>query len=84
MVYSPMRVRKYVDIDVPGLGQKIKEARLNSRKSVTALAKEAGVARTTWYDLENETLSKSNTVLFDTLRKIEKALGVDFGVRLDD
>jgi transcriptional regulator with XRE-family HTH domain len=67
------------EIDVPELGKKIKEAREASRRSVTSLAKEVGISRNYWYQLEAEAVLSG--VAEDTLRKIEKVLGVDFGVR---
>ncbi|MFG6094330.1 helix-turn-helix transcriptional regulator [Leptothoe sp. ISB3NOV94-8A] len=77
-----MRVRKILEVEVEGLGKRIKEARLASDKSLEALCGEVGVSRTYWYDLEKETLK--GTLSIENLQAIEKALGVSFGVKFDD
>ena len=77
-----MRVRKILEVEVEGLGKRIKEARLASDKSLEALCGEVGVSRTYWYDLEKETLK--GTLSVENLEAIEKALGVSFGVSFDD
>lgn len=69
-----------LEVEVPGLGEKIKQAREANAKSLIALAKEAGISRHYWYKLESENVGG---VTEETLRKVERALGVDFGVKLD-
>ena len=76
-----MRVRKILEIEAEGLGERIKQARLASEKSLEALCGEVGVSRTYWYDLEKETLK--GTLSFENLKAIESALGVSFGVTFD-
>lgn len=82
MLATKMRIRQIREVEVPGLGERIKQARLASNKSLEALCDEVGVSRTYWYDVEKETLK--GTLSIENLRKIEQALGVDLGVKFDD
>jgi transcriptional regulator with XRE-family HTH domain len=79
-----VRVRRIVkqEVDAPGLGAQIKAAREADVRSVTKLAKEVGISRNYWYQLESE--SVLGGVAEDTLRKIEEVLGVNMGVKFDD
>lgn len=79
---SAVRIRQIKEVEIEGLGQRIKEARINSRKSLEQICDEIGMSRTYWYDVEKETLKGALSI--DNLRKIEKVLGVDFGVRFDE
>ena len=76
-----MRIRQIKEIEVKGLGEIIKAARLNSRKSLEEICKEVGVSRTYWYDLEKETLK--GTLSVENLKRIEEALDIDLGVKFD-
>lgn len=80
----PVRVRRIIkqEIDVPGLGQKIKNSRESDSRSLKELAETVGISRNYWYQLEAEAVLGG--VAEDTLRKMEQVLGVDFGVRFDD
>ena len=79
-----MKVRK--DIDFPGLGLRIKEAREKlqddhpEKLSVTKIAANAGMTSANWYKIENE---ETKVLPLETLRQIEKVLGVDFGISFD-
>lgn len=75
-----VKVRRIVkqEIDVPGLGDLIRQARDADDRSLTQLAKLAGISRNYWYQLEAE--SVLGGVAEDTIRKIEEVLGVSFGV----
>jgi transcriptional regulator with XRE-family HTH domain len=77
-----MRIRQIREIEVEGLGQRIKQVRLSSSKSLEQICNEVKVSRTYWYDIEKETLKGALSV--EKLRKIEEVLGVDFGVRLEE
>jgi transcriptional regulator with XRE-family HTH domain len=77
-----MRIRQIRELDVPGLGGKIKEARMASNKSLEQICDEVGLSRTYWYDLEKESLK--GTLSIENLRKIELALGVDLNVSFED
>lgn len=79
----PVRVRRIVkqEVDVPGLGEQIKQAREKDGRSLAAIAREVGVSRNYWYQLEAEAVLGG--MAEDTLRKIEAVLGVTFGVEFD-
>ncbi len=80
MVSAGMRIRQVKEVEIEGLGERIKQARLNSTKSLEQICEEVEVSRTYWYDIEKETLKGALSV--ENLRKIEEVLGVDFGVSL--
>ncbi|MBN4004214.1 MULTISPECIES: helix-turn-helix domain-containing protein [unclassified Nostoc] len=65
--------------EFPGLGEKIKELRKASSKSVTELAAEAGISANHWSRIERE---KVQDLPIETLRGIEKALGTELGVQV--
>ncbi|MBE9178727.1 helix-turn-helix transcriptional regulator [Oculatella sp. LEGE 06141] len=77
-----MRIRQIREIEVEGLGERIKQARLNCSKSLEEICDEVGVSRTYWYDIEKETLKGALSI--ENLRKIEQALGVTLGVQFND
>lgn len=79
-----MKVRRIVklEIDLPDLGKRIKEAREADPRSVTKLAKTVGISRNYWYQLEAEAVLGG--VAEDTIRKIEEVLNVDFGINFDE
>ncbi|BDA72334.1 transcriptional regulator [Calothrix sp. PCC 7716] len=66
--------------EFPGLGKRIKDYRVLSNKSLTELAATAGISVPHWNRVENE---KIQELPIATLRGIEKALGVDLGVKFD-
>jgi len=67
--------------EFPGLGEKIRNARMNSSQQLTRLAADAEISVTHWNRIENE---KIKDLPEETLRNIEKVLGVDFGVKFPD
>lgn len=79
-----MKIRRIIkqEVELPGLGERLKEARLRSDRSLTQLAAAAGISRNYWYQLEAEAVLGG--VAEETLRKIEEVLGVDFGVSFDE
>lgn len=77
---SGLKVRITIEVEVEGLGVRIKEAREADPRSVGALAKLAGISRGYWYDLEAGKVRAS--VPLPTLRAVEAALGIDLGVNL--
>ncbi len=81
MLAAKMRVRQVKEIEIHGLGEQIKKARLASSKSLEQICDEVGVSRTYWYDIEKETLKGALSI--ENLRKIEQALGIDLGVCFD-
>ena len=74
-------VRRTIVKEVSGLGQRIKQAREADKRSLEVICAEAGISRVYWYDIEKESVRDS--LPEETLRKIEKVLGVDLGVNFD-
>lgn len=83
MLATSMRIRQIREVEVLGLGERIKQARLaiSNIKSLEQICDEVGVSRTYWYDVEKERLK--GTLSIENLRKIEQSLGVDFGVSFE-
>ena len=79
-----VKVRRIVkqEIDIPGLGSQIKQAREADNRSVTELAKTVGISRNYWYQLEAE--SVLGGVAENTIKKIEEVLNIDLGINFDD
>ncbi|AUB44679.1 Cytoskeletal protein RodZ, containings Xre-like HTH and DUF4115 domains (plasmid) [Nostoc flagelliforme CCNUN1] len=77
-----VKIRRYTDIEISGLGGKIKQARKADGRSVEVLAGEADISRSYWHDIEAERIR--DALPEDTLRKIERVLGIDLGVKFDD
>ncbi|MBD2505549.1 helix-turn-helix domain-containing protein [Anabaena azotica] len=65
--------------EYPGLGEKIKNLRKASSKTITELAAEAGISANHWSRIERE---KVQDLPIETLRGIEKALGAELGVEI--
>ena len=79
-----MKVRRIIklEIEIPNLGQKIKQAREADPRSVTKLAKTVGISRNYWYQLEAEAVLGG--VAEDTIKKIETVLDTDFNIKFDE
>ncbi len=84
MLATKMRVRQIREVEIDGLGERIKQARLAvaQSKSLEQVCNEVGVSRTYWYDIEKETLKGALSI--ENLRKIEQSLGIDLGVRFEE
>lgn len=82
MSIAKMRIRLIKEVEVEGLGDIIKQARLDSRKSVEQICSEIGVSRTYWYDIEKETLR--GTLSFENFQKIQQVLNLDLKISFDD
>ena len=76
-----MKVERVQVIEVPGLGEKIRQARGADGRSLTVICSLMGMSAANWYRIEQE---ENKSLPEETLRKIEKVLGVDFGVNFDD
>lgn len=74
-------LRIVFSFEAPGIGDRIREYRKNSSRTLAELAAEAGISVPHWNRIENE---KVGEVPLGTLRGIEKALGADLGVKFDD
>jgi ribosome-binding protein aMBF1 (putative translation factor) len=77
-----VKIRRCTDIEIEGLGGKIRQARKADGRSVEVLAGEAEISRSYWHDIEAERIR--DALPEDTLRKIERVLGIDLGVKFDD
>jgi len=77
-----VRVRQIKEIEIEGLGQRIKKARLVSKKSLNKICEEVGVSVTYWYGIERETLKGALSI--ENVRKIEESLKTDLGVNFND
>lgn len=72
-----MKVTYLVEIEVEGLGDRIREARAKSGRSLVNICALVGMSTQNWYRIETE----KQRLPLDTLRKIEKVLQVDLGVK---
>ncbi len=73
-----MKVQRIIEIDIPDMGFRIEQARRRDPRLIEKIAKECGMTRANWYKIEQ---GKNKTLTEETLRKIEKVLGVDFGIK---
>jgi ribosome-binding protein aMBF1 (putative translation factor) len=71
-----VKVVRTEELDIPGLGERIQTARKADGRSITCLAALADMSVQNWYRIERE----QQALPLETLRLIEKALEVDFGV----
>lgn len=80
-----MKICRITIVEAVGIGERIKKARLSlprNGKSLDQLCDEVGISRTTWYNIEREKIKEG--VSEELLRKIESAIGVEFGITFDD
>ncbi|MUG99814.1 transcriptional regulator [Scytonema sp. UIC 10036] len=79
-----MQIKRTIEVigEFPGIGQKIRNARESDTRSLSQICRECGISRTYWYQLENENLLAPATE--EIIRKIEKVLSVDLGVKFDN
>ena len=75
-----MKVRKTIDIVVPNLGEKIKDARERDRRSLAAICRMIPMTTMNWYRIEAE---QTKALPIETLRKIEEVLDTKFGIDCD-
>ena len=78
MIRAPVKIRTFLDVEIKGIGNRIKEARRKDDRSVAALAKEAGISRGYWYEVEQENIRQALPV--ETLTRMAEVLGMS----LDD
>ena len=83
MTTATMRIRQVKELNVTGIGDRIRQARIAiaGQKSLERICAEVGVSRTYWYDIEKEAIKGALSI--ENLRKIENALGVDFEIDFD-
>ena len=79
-----VKVIRTLEIEVPDLGKRIKEARNKIKeekgKTITDLASASGMSAQNWYRIENE----RQTLSEETLRLMEAALECSFEVSFDN
>jgi transcriptional regulator with XRE-family HTH domain len=76
-----MKVRKTIDLEIPGLGERIRQAREKDGRSLTEICRQVPMTTMNWYKIEAE---ETKALPIETLRRIEEVLGVNFGVRFDE
>lgn len=77
---SVVKVRRYQEVEVPGFGERLKQARISDGRSAQVLATLAGISIGYWYQLEKE---DREWISEEVLRAIEKVLNLDFGAKFD-
>lgn len=84
-----MRIRQIKEIEILGLGEVIRKARIAmadtpepDKKTMEDICNEVGVSKTYWYDIEREQVRGALSI--KNLRKIEAALKIDLGVKFND
>lgn len=76
-----MNVVRQIKVTIPDLSQRIKQVREQDGRSVQVLATIAGISTAYWYQIEKD---ERQWISEETLRGIEKALGIDLGVKFVD
>lgn len=80
MPQSQILMKVGLEINVPDLGQRIRDARHKTGRTITQLAAEADISVANWYAIEQE---RVKVLPLTTLRRIEQVLKFDFGVNCD-
>jgi transcriptional regulator with XRE-family HTH domain len=75
-----MDVVRQIRVSAPNLEKQIKHLREKSGRSAQSLATDAGISTAYWYQIEAGT---RQYITEDVLKGIERALGVDLGVKFD-
>lgn len=75
-----MEIVRSIRASVPNLSRKIRNRRIEMGLSAQALATKSGISLAYWYLIEK---GARPAVSEEMLRRIEKALEIDFGVRFD-
>lgn len=75
-----MKVRKVIEIEVPKLGDRIRQAREADSRSLAEICRQIPMSTMNWYRIEAE---ETKALPVETLQRIEEVLGVDFGVKFD-
>lgn len=79
MLQTQILMKVGFEINVPGLGQRIRDARHKTGRTITQLAAEADISVANWYAIEQE---RVKVLPITTLKRIEQVLGVNFEVEL--
>lgn len=80
MTSTCMKVKMTIEVEVPGLGKKIEEARRSDKRPLTQICEKVDLTTMYWYQIEREEVK---ALPLETLRRIEKILNINFGVKFD-
>ncbi|MBD2694661.1 helix-turn-helix domain-containing protein [Anabaena catenula] len=72
-----MKVRRTIDIEIPGLGKRIRQAREADRRSLAEICRQIPMTTMNWYKIESE---ETKALPIETLQRIQDVLKVDFGI----
>ncbi|MEB3217718.1 MAG: helix-turn-helix transcriptional regulator [Nostocales cyanobacterium 94392] len=75
-----MKVKKILEIEIPELGSRIRQAREADSRSLAEICRQIPMTTMNWYRIEAE---ETKALPIETLQRIEEVLGVDFGVNFD-
>jgi transcriptional regulator with XRE-family HTH domain len=81
MDFVQMKVKKVIEVEVPGLGERIRQAREVDRRSLAEICRQVPMSTMNWYRIEAE---ETKALPVETLKRIEEVLNVDFGVNFDE
>ncbi|MBK1990890.1 helix-turn-helix transcriptional regulator [Sphaerospermopsis aphanizomenoides BCCUSP55] len=73
-----MKVRRTIDIEIPGLGKRIRQAREADRRSLAEICRQIPLTTMNWYKIESE---ETKALPIETLQRIEEVLNVNFGIK---
>jgi transcriptional regulator with XRE-family HTH domain len=76
-----MKVKKVLEVEVPGLGDRIRKAREADSRSLAEICRQIPMSSMNWYRIEAE---ETKALPIETLRRMEEVLGIDFGVKFDE
>jgi transcriptional regulator with XRE-family HTH domain len=80
MTQTLMKIRKTIDIEVAGLGRRIRETREKDSRSLSEICRQIPMTTMNWYKIEAE---ETKALPIETFRRIEEVLGVNFGIKFD-
>jgi transcriptional regulator with XRE-family HTH domain len=72
-----MKVRRTIDIEIPGLGKRIRQAREADKRSLAEICRQIPMTTMNWYKIESE---ETKALPIETLQRIEEVLKVDFSI----
>jgi transcriptional regulator with XRE-family HTH domain len=76
-----MKVRRTIDVEIPSLGKRIRQAREADKRSLAEICRQIPMTTMNWYKIEAE---ETKALPIETLRRIEEVLGVNFSINLDE
>ncbi len=80
MTITYMKVKMTIEVEVPGLGKKIEDARRSDKRPLTQICDQVDLTPMYWYQIEREEVK---ALPIETLRRIERVLNIDFGVNFE-